>query len=48
MHGTTLPRVPGRDFAVVIVQGAREYVGREVWGTGGDLGFRRTEGDTTL
>jgi NADPH:quinone reductase-like Zn-dependent oxidoreductase len=40
MHGTTLPRIPGRDFAGVIVRGARD-IGREVWGTGGDIGFTR-------
>src|SRR3712207_1454097 len=39
---TTLPRVPGRDFAGVVDEGARELVGTEVWGTGGgELGFVR-------
>ena len=41
MHGTTLPRIPGRDFAGVVVEGAGDNVGREVWGTGGDIGFTR-------
>ncbi|MGA3066014.1 MAG: zinc-binding alcohol dehydrogenase family protein [Tepidisphaeraceae bacterium] len=41
MQGTTLPRIPGRDFAGVVVAGAGELVGREVWGTGGDIGFSR-------
>jgi NADPH2:quinone reductase len=41
MHGTTLPRVPGRDFAGTVVKGASELIGREVWGTGGDIGFTR-------
>ncbi len=44
MHGTTLPRIPGRDFAGVVVaaeEGASDLIGREVWGTGGDLGFTR-------
>lgn len=41
MHGTTLPRIPGRDFAGVIVQGPKDLVGKEVWGTGGDIGFTR-------
>ncbi|MCY1280421.1 Mycocerosic acid synthase [compost metagenome] len=36
---TTLPRVPGRDFAGVVVQGPAELVGAEVWGTGKPLGF---------
>ncbi|MGD0768771.1 MAG: zinc-binding alcohol dehydrogenase family protein [Tepidisphaeraceae bacterium] len=40
MHGTTLPRIPGRDFAGVVVRGAGN-IGREVWGTGGDIGFTR-------
>jgi NADPH:quinone reductase len=37
MHGTTLPRIPGRDFAGVVVRGAADLIGREVWGTGGDI-----------
>jgi NADPH2:quinone reductase len=40
MHGTTLPRIPGRDFSGVVVNGAGEK-GQEVWGTGGDIGFTR-------
>ncbi|MDQ2733063.1 MAG: zinc-binding alcohol dehydrogenase family protein [Armatimonadota bacterium] len=39
MPHTTLPRVPGRDFAGVVVQGL--LAGVEVWGTGGELGFTR-------
>jgi len=39
MEGTTLPRTPGRDFAGVVERGPAEWVGREVFGTGGDLGF---------
>jgi NADPH:quinone reductase len=39
---TTLPRIPGRDFAGVVVEGPRELAGKEVWGTGGgELGFIR-------
>src|SRR5215211_9070812 len=39
---TTLPRIPGRDFAGVVVEGPQELLGKEVWGTGGgDLGFIR-------
>jgi NADPH2:quinone reductase len=41
MHGTTLPRIPGRDFAGVIIRGPAGTVGREVWGTGGEIGFTR-------
>jgi NADPH:quinone reductase len=36
---TTLPRIPGRDFAGVVVSGPEEWVGREVWGTGAELGY---------
>jgi NADPH:quinone reductase len=39
---TSLPRIPGRDFAGVVVEGPQELVGTEVWGTGGgELGFVR-------
>ncbi len=39
---TTLPRILGRDFAGFVVEGPRELVGTEVWGTGGgELGFIR-------
>jgi NADPH:quinone reductase-like Zn-dependent oxidoreductase len=38
---TELPRIPGRDFAGIIEQGPPNLVGREVWGTGGDLGTTR-------
>ena len=36
---TTLPRVPGRDFAGVVVEGPQALIGQEVWGTGRELGF---------
>jgi NADPH2:quinone reductase len=39
MEWTILPRVPGRDFAGVVVAGPPEWVGVDVWGTGGDIGF---------
>jgi len=39
MEGTTLPRTPGRDFAGVVVDGPKEMIGIEVWGSGGDIGF---------
>lgn len=41
MEGTTLPRIPGRDFAGVVVAGDPALIGIEVWGTGGDIGFTR-------
>ncbi|WP_430336061.1 quinone oxidoreductase family protein [Rhodococcus sp. ACT016] len=39
MEGTTLPRVPGRDFAGRVVDGPEDWRGVDVWGTGGDVGF---------
>src|SRR6202042_1287353 len=41
MRQTTLPRIPGRDFAGVVEAGPAEWIGAEVWGTGGDTGFTR-------
>lgn len=38
---TTLPRTPGRDFAGTVVKGKAEFLGRNVWGTGGTHGFER-------
>lgn len=38
---TQLPRTPGRDFSGVVVEGPAEWIGAEVWGTGGDIGFTR-------
>ena len=39
MVGTTLPRVPGRDYAGAVVKGPAEWIGAEVWGTGGEIGY---------
>jgi len=41
MRQTVPPRTPGRDFAGVVIAGPAEWVGAEVWGTGGDVGFTR-------
>jgi NADPH:quinone reductase len=41
MKQTTLPRIPGRDFAGVVEAGPTEWIGAAVWGTGGDMGFTR-------
>lgn len=42
MEGTTLPRIPGRDFSGVVVEGPAKLLGMEVWGCGGaDIGFSR-------
>ncbi|MEA3097761.1 zinc-binding alcohol dehydrogenase family protein, partial [Caballeronia mineralivorans] len=35
------PRTPGRDYAGVVVEGPPEMLGKEVWGSGGELGIRR-------
>ncbi|MES2187385.1 MAG: zinc-binding alcohol dehydrogenase family protein [Pseudomonadota bacterium] len=35
------PRTGGRDFAGTVVDGPAEWVGREVWGSGGDIGITR-------
>jgi NADPH:quinone reductase len=39
MEHTTLPRVPGRDYAGTVVQGPSEWIGAQVWGTGGEIGY---------
>ena len=41
MPYAVFPRTPGRDFAGVVVDGPREWIGREVFGSSGDLGIRR-------
>ncbi len=35
------PRTPGRDFAGIVIEGPNGLPGREVWGSGGELGIRR-------
>ncbi|MDR7094933.1 quinone oxidoreductase family protein [Hydrogenophaga laconesensis] len=35
------PRTPGRDFAGVVVEGPTGWVGRQVYGSGGDVGITR-------
>jgi NADPH2:quinone reductase len=41
MHGTTLPRTPGRDFAGIVVDGRADLIGLGVWGAGGEIGYTR-------
>jgi NADPH2:quinone reductase len=41
MKQTILPRIPGRDYAGVVENGPTDWIGAEVWGTGGDVGFTR-------
>lgn len=38
---TKPPRVPGRDFAGIVLEGPAAWKGKEVFGTGGSLGFGR-------
>lgn len=35
------PRTPGRDYAGTVVAGPAAWIGREVWGSGGDIGITR-------
>ncbi|QBR02630.1 quinone oxidoreductase family protein [Paraburkholderia pallida] len=35
------PRTPGRDYAGVVIEGPAALLGKEVWGSGGELGIRR-------
>jgi NADPH:quinone reductase-like Zn-dependent oxidoreductase len=41
MHETTVPRIPGRDFAGTVVKGPDDLLGQSVFGSGGNLGFGR-------
>jgi NADPH:quinone reductase-like Zn-dependent oxidoreductase len=41
MPYAVFPRTPGRDFAGVVVEGPADLVGKEVFGSSGDLGIRR-------
>ena len=41
MRQTVPPRTPGRDFAGIVVDGPSSWLGARVWGTGGDIGFKR-------
>jgi NADPH:quinone reductase len=41
MSYAVFPRTPGRDFAGRVIDGPREWIGKSVFGTSGDLGIRR-------
>src|SRR5882724_9506749 len=41
MPHAVFPRTPGRDFAGVVIDGPAGSIGREVFGSSGDLGIRR-------
>ena len=38
---TTVPRIPGRDFAGIVEAGPAAWLGKEVWGSGKGIGFAR-------
>src|ERR1700712_111397 len=41
MPYAVFPRTPGRDYAGVVIGGPPNWIGREVFGSSGDLGIRR-------
>lgn len=41
MPYAVFPRTPGRDYAGLVIDGPAEWIGREVFGSSGDLGIRR-------
>jgi NADPH2:quinone reductase len=41
MHETSVPRIPGRDFAGIVAEGPPGWKGKKVFGSGGNLGFGR-------
>jgi NADPH:quinone reductase len=41
MPYAVFPRTPGRDYAGIVIDGPADLVGREVFGSSGDLGIRR-------
>lgn len=41
MPYAVFPRTPGRDYAGRVIDGPAEWIGREVFGSSGDLGIRR-------
>ena len=41
MPQAVFPRTPGRDFAGVVMDGPSAWVGKAVWGSGGDVGITR-------
>ena len=41
MAYAVFPRTPGRDYAGIVIDGPSGWIGREVFGSSGDLGIRR-------
>jgi NADPH:quinone reductase-like Zn-dependent oxidoreductase len=48
MPYAVFPRTPGRDYAGVVIDGPPGTIGREVFGSSGDLGIRRDGTHATL
>jgi NADPH2:quinone reductase len=48
MEYATVPRVSGRDYAGTAFRGPAEWVGREVWGTGGEIAYTSDGSDAEL
>jgi NADPH2:quinone reductase len=40
MPYAVFPRTPGRDFSGTVIEGPRDWIGKSVFGTSGDLGIR--------
>jgi len=41
MPYAVFPRTPGRDYAGIVIDGPADWIGRDVFGSSGDLGVRR-------
>jgi len=41
MPKAVFPRTPGRDFSGIVIDGPSEWIGKEVFGSGGDIGITR-------
>src|ERR1700731_3840053 len=41
MAYAVFPRTPGRDYAGIVIDGPADWIGREGFGSSGDLGIRR-------
>jgi NADPH2:quinone reductase len=41
MPYAVFPRTPGRDYAGLVIDGPADWIGREMFGSSGDLGIRR-------
>jgi NADPH:quinone reductase-like Zn-dependent oxidoreductase len=41
MPYAVFPRTPGRDYAGIVIDGPADWIGRDVFGSSGDLGIRR-------